>query len=216
MSGTEIAGIHTQMMASLVLMFILGFLYAKLADKIKEHFKRKKLLKDMANQFQEILGNIKKGNAVFVSRVNQTVMLDTRLKDYNIVNVVYLMDKSIVCIFKENKCIYTSEKLDKNLSDSLIENINEQYGNQINDVVEVLGVTISREELESKLKDFERTHPNIDMTSLNRQEPTDVEKIIEENEDRLDVDSILDKINKVGIEKITKEELDFLKSQSKK
>jgi hypothetical protein len=80
----------------------------------------------------------------------------------------------------------------------------------------VLGVTISREELESKLKDFERTHPNIDMTSLNRQEPTDVEKIIEENEDRLDVDSILDKINKVGIEKITKEELDFLKSQSKK
>ncbi len=80
----------------------------------------------------------------------------------------------------------------------------------------MLGVTISREELESKLKDFERTHPNIDMTSLNRQEPTDVEKIIEENEDRLDVDSILDKINKVGIEKITKEELDFLKSQSKK
>lgn len=200
----------------LTIMFLLGFLYAKAAERIKEHFKSKKLLKDMANQFEEILGNIKKGKAVFVSRVNHTVMLDTRLKDYNVVNVVYLMDKSIVCIFKENKCIYTSEKLDKRLSESLIENINEQYRSQINDVVEVLGVTISREELESKLKDFEKTHPNIDMTSLNRQEPTELEKIVEENEERFDVDDILDKINKVGMERITKEELEFLKSQSKK
>lgn len=201
---------------TLTIMFLLGFLYAKAADKIREHFKSKKLLKDMANQFEEILANIKKGKAVFVSRVNQTVMLDTRLKDYNIVNVVYLMDKSIVCIFKENRCIYTSEKLDKKLSDSLIENINQKYGSQIDDVVEVLGVTISREELESKLKDFESTHPNLDLTALNKKEYTDVERIIEENEERLDIDSILDKINRVGMENITVEELEFLKSQSNK
>jgi hypothetical protein len=98
-------------------MFILGFLYAKIVDKIKEHFKDQKLLKDMILQFEEILSNIKKGQAVFVSRVNHTVMLDTKLKDYNIVNVVYLMDKSIVCIFKENKCIYTSETIDKKLNE---------------------------------------------------------------------------------------------------
>ena len=41
-------------------------------------------------------------------------------------------------------------------------------------------------------------------------------KIIEENNEKFDIDSILDKINKVGMEKITKEELDFLKEQSKK
>jgi 6-pyruvoyl-tetrahydropterin synthase len=136
-------------------MFIFGFLYAKIVDKIKAHFKDQKLLKDMILQFEEILSNIKKGQAVFVSRVNHTVMLDTKLKDYNIVNVVYLMDKSIVCIFKENKCIYTSETIDKKLNENIISNIHEQYGKQIDDVVEVLGVTISREELESKLKDFE-------------------------------------------------------------
>lgn len=201
---------------TLTIMFLLGFLYAKAADKIREHFKSKKLLKDMANQFEEILANIKKGKAVFVSRVNHTVMLDTRLKDYNIVNVVYLMDKSIVCIFKENRCIYTSEKIDKKLSDSLIDNINERYGSQIDDVVEVLGVTISREELESKLKDFESTHPNLDLTALNKQEPTEIDRIVEENEDRFDVDSILDKISKLGMGKLTKEELDFLKNQSNK
>jgi hypothetical protein len=204
---------------TLTTMFILGFLYAKIVDKIKEHFKGKKLLKDMIVQFEEILTNIKRGQAVFVSRVNHTVMIDTKLKDYNIVNVVYLMDKSIVCIFKENKCIYTSETLDKKLSESIIENIHEQYGKQIDDVVEVLGVTISREELESKLKDFESINPELDLNNLNnltKKESTEIERIVEENEERFDVDSILDKISRFGMEKITQEELDFLKNQSNK
>ena len=201
---------------TLTLMFILGFLYAKIVDKIKAYFKDKKLLKDMVVQFEEILSNIKKGQAVFVSRVNHTVMLDTKLKDYNIVNVVYLMDKSIVCIFKENKCIYTSETIDKTLNENIINNIHEQYGKQIDDVVEVLGVTISREELESKLKDFENINPESELNNLMKKETTEIERIVEENEERFDVDSILDKISKHGMEKITQEELDFLKNQSNK
>ena len=201
---------------TLTLMFILGFLYAKIVDKIKAHFKDQKLLKDMIVQFEEILSNIKKGQAVFVSRVNHTVMLDTKLKDYNIVNVVYLMDKSIVCIFKENKCIYTSETIDKKLNENIISNIHEQYGKQIDDVVEVLGVTISREELESKLKDFENINPESELNNLMKKETSEIERIVEENEDRFDVDSILDKISKHGMEKITQEELDFLKNQSNK
>ena len=201
---------------TLTLMFIFGFLYAKIVDKIKAYFKDKKLLKDMIIQFEEILSNIKKGQAVFVSRVNHTVMLDTKLKDYNIVNVVYLMDKSIVCIFKENKCIYTSETIDKTLNENIINNIHEQYGKQIDDVVEVLGVTISREELESKLKDFENINPESELNNLMKKETTEIERIVEENEERFDVDSILDKISKHGMEKITQEELDFLKNQSNK
>ena len=197
-------------------MFILGFLYAKIIDKTKAHFKDKKILKNMVIQFEEILSNIKKGQAVFVSRVNHTIMIDTKLKDYNVVNIVYLMDKKIVCIFKENKCIYTSETIENGLRDNIIANIHDLYGKEIEDVVEVLGVTISREELKSKLKDFEDSNPNLDMTMFNKKELSDIDMIIEENEDRFDVDSILDKISKVGMEKITKEELDFLKEQSKK
>ena len=201
---------------TLTLMFILGFLYAKIIDKTKAHFKDKKILKNMVIQFEEILSNIKKGQAVFVSRVNHTIMIDTKLKDYNVVNIVYLMDKKIVCIFKENKCIYTSETIENGLRDNIIANIHDLYGKEIEDVVEVLGVTISREELKSKLKDFEDSNPNLDMTMFNKKELSDIDMIIEENEDRFDVDSILDKISKVGMEKITKEELDFLKEQSKK
>lgn len=202
---------------TLTLMFILGFLYAKFTETIKKNIRNKKIIEDILIQFKEILENIKKNQAVFISRVNQTVMIDTRLKQHDIVNIVYLMDKKVVCIFKENKCIYTSETIDNNLRDNIIENIHEKYGTQIDDVVEVLGVTISREELESKLKDFENANPNLDMTIFNNdKETSDVEKIIEENNEKFDIDSILDKINKVGMEKITKEELDFLKEQSKK
>ena len=202
---------------TLTLMFILGFLYAKFTETIKKNIRNKKIIEDILIQFKEILENIKKNQAVFISRVNQTVMIDTRLKQHDIVNIVYLMDKKVVCIFKENKCIYTSETIDNNLRDNIIENIHEKYGTQIDDVVEVLGVTISREELESKLKDFENANPNLDMTIFNNdKEISDVEKIIEENNEKFDIDSILDKINKVGMEKITKEELNFLKEQSKK
>jgi len=198
-------------------MFILGFLYAKFTENIKKHIRNKKIIEDILIQFKEILENIKKNQAVFISRVNQTVMIDTRLKQHDVVNIVYLMDKKVVCIFKENKCIYTSDTIDNNLRDNIIENIHEKYGTQIDDVVEVLGVTISREELESKLKDFENANPKLDMTIFNNdKEISDVEKIIEDNNEKFDIDSILDKINKVGMEKITKEELNFLKEQSKK
>lgn len=201
----------------LIIIFILGFLYAKLVESVKEKLKNKRLLADGLNQFKEILENIKMGRAVFVSRVNQTIMIDTKTKKYDIVNIVYLMDKRIVCIFKENKCIYTSDIIDSELNDTIISNIHEQYGKEIDDVVEVLGVTISRDELETKIKDFEDNNKNISFDLNNfKKESTDIERIIEENEERFEVDSILDKINKLGMEKITKEELEFLKTQSKR
>lgn len=201
----------------LIIMFILGFLYAKLVESVKEKLKNKRILADGLNQFKEILENIKMDRAVFVSRVNQTILIDTKLKKYDIVNIVYLMDKRIVCIFKENKCIYTSDIIDSELNDTIISNIHDRYGNKIDDVVEVLGVTISREELQTKIKDLEDNNKNIsfDMNNL-KKESTDIEKIIEENEDRFEVDSILDKISKFGMENITKEELEFLKTQSKR
>jgi hypothetical protein len=125
------------------------------------------------------------------------------------------MDKKIVCIFKEEKCVYSSDTIDKELGDAIIKKIHEKYGKEINDVIEVLGVTISREELQSKMKDFERFYPNIDLNT-EKKESSDIEKIIVENEKRFELDSILDKISIVGVEKLTKEELDFLKEQSKK
>ena len=200
----------------LTLMFLLGFIFGKVIEEIKKKLKNKSIIKKCIKQFNELYDKLEKSELIFNSRVNNTVMLDTHLLDYEFVNIIYLMDKEIVCIFKDNQCIYTSDILDIEFNKKLLDKIHENYGNEINDVVDILGVTISKEELNNKLKDFENFNPNLDLTMLNKKEISEVEKIVEENEEKFELDSILDKINEIGIEKISKEELDFLNNQSSK
>lgn len=204
----------------LYLFFAAGVLSATLLKKIGDTVKKNSLKKDKIKQFNEVLSNIRQGKSVFVSRLNQTVMVDTKVKDYGVVNIVYLMDKKVVCIFKDNKCLHTTEEMTE-MTESLENAIIGHYGNQINDVVQVLGVTISREELESQMKRFEEEiGGKIDLSKTDRdrqdESKSDVEKIIEENDTKFDVDAILDKINRVGMKRLSKEELEFLKRQSEK
>ena len=208
----------------LYLLFAAGVLFAAMIRKIGEATKKSSLRRDRIKQFKEVLSNIRKGNSVFVSRLNQTVMLDTKVSDYGPVNIVYLMDKKVVCIFKDSKCLHTTEEM-KDMTESLENAIIGHYGSQINDVVQVLGVTISREELESQMKKFEEEIGKAinmpkELRDLNlnikEEDTSDIQKIIEENEVKFDVDSILDKISRVGMKRISKEELEFLKRQSEK
>ena len=151
--------------------------------------------------------------AVFVSRVNQTVIVDTRLAKLDVVNIVYLMDKQIVCIFKDNNCMYTTESLDGNLKSELLIEINNKFNKEINDVVDIMGMTISREEFQQKLEDIQKfSMKNINLDSLVENE---VDQIVLDNEIKFDVDSILDKISKDGIESISKEEKEFLDNLNK-
>jgi len=198
------------------LFFILGFIFKIKIDILKKNRNDIKILKETKEKFNDLLKKLSKSRVTFLSRVNQTVILETDLNIIGSVNIVYLMDKEMVCIFKDNKCIYTSDLLEKDFNDNLMNKIHEKFGSEINDVVDILGVTISRVELDSKLKEFEDKYPKIDMTKFNKKEISDIEEIIEENEKRLDIDIILDKINKVGMDKLTKEELIFLKTQSNK
>ena len=195
--------------------FVAGFIASRALDKLHSFLKKKRIAKDCIKQFKEVLQNIKAGKSVFVSRLNQTVMLDTRLKDYSVVNIVYLMDKETVCIFKENKCIYTTDGVSAELKQEIVEEISSSYKDQIDDVVEVLGVTISREELETQMRNFEDNMKANHIKDAMR-ERGDIEKILDENEDRMDVDDILDKISMKGMKSLTKEEIDFLKKQSSK
>lgn len=206
----------------LYLLFAAGVLFATAIRKIGEATKKSSLKRDKLKQFKEVLSNIRSGKSVFVSRLNQTVMLDTKVSDYGLVNIIYLMDKKVVCIFKDSKCLHTTEEM-KEMTESLENAIIGHYGSQINDVVQVLGVTISREELESQMKKFEEEigKSNIrELKDLNLnikdEESSDIQKIIEENDTKFDVDAILDKINRVGMKRISKEELEFLKRQSEK
>jgi len=205
----------------LYLLFAAGVASAVILRKISEIAKAASIRKDREKQFAETIECIREGKSVFVSRLNMTSMVDLKLKDYGKVNIVYLMDKKVFCIFKEGKCLHSTEGMKGDTAKKLEEAMMLEYGKQIKDVVQVLGVTISREELESQVRKFEEELKAMNLgesTNIGEsiKEESDVEKIISNNESMLDVDSILDKINKVGIKKLTKEEIEFLNSQSQK
>lgn len=196
------------------LMFISGLLIGCLITYILLNLisrsKNKSILKDNINQFIQVLKNIKSGKTKFKSRVNNTIYIETNLNDYGNVGLVYLMDKQDVAIFKDEKCIYTSNLIDSDLVNEITKAIELKHNKDINDVVEILGFVFSRE-------DFEKSF-NVNIKEIKndvKKEESDIEKIIKKNKKRFDIDEILDKISKVGIENLTEEEKKFLNNYNK-
>jgi hypothetical protein len=196
---------------------VIGLISYHYYSKIKRDLLDKKILNNISLNFKEVLTNIKKGRAVFVSRVNQTVIVDTKLSSLDIVNIVYLMDKGVLCIFKDNQCLYTTESIDTDLTSELLMEINDKFNNQINDVVNIMGMTISKEEFQLKMEEMKKwnlNNPNA-INDMDIDQKSDIDEIKNENENKFDTDEILDKINKFGIESLSNEELNYLNNQSK-
>jgi uncharacterized protein YdcH (DUF465 family) len=202
-------------MVHFILGALWGFILFYLAYRYSTWRSDKKIANEIATQFKEVLSNLKRNQAVFVSRVNQTVIVDTRLTKLDVVNIVYLMDKQIVCIFKDNNCIHTTETLDINLKSEILTEINTKFNKEINDVIDVMGMTISREEFQEKIKEIQKfTMKNINLDDLVGSE-NELDQIINDNEIKYDVDAILDKISKDGIDSISIEEKEFLDNLNK-
>jgi hypothetical protein len=190
--------------------FISGILCTLLVEYITKNINRKKEKKDIDNQFSQLLTNIKVDKVKFKNRVNNTVYLETKLNDYGDVNIIYFMDSGDIAIFKGSKCIFHPDTVDISMKNNITELIVRKYNKDINDVVEVLGFVFYRREFE---KSF-----NIDLdleSDKNKQsivkEESDIDKIVNKNKKKFDIDEILDKINKFGIEKLTDDEKNFLK-----
>jgi hypothetical protein len=196
------------------LMFISGLLIGCLITYILLNLisrsKNKSILKDNINQFIQILKNIKSDKTKFKSRVNNTIYIETNLSDYGDVGLVCLLDKKDISIFKDEKCIYTSNLINSDLINEITKAIELKHNKDINDVVEILGFVFSRE-------DFEKSF-NVNIKEIKngvKKEESDIEKILKKNKKRFDIDEILDKISKVGIENLTEEEKQFLNNYNK-
>ena len=196
------------------LMFISGLLIGCLITYILSNLisrsKNKSILKDNINQFIQILKNIKSDKTKFKSRVNNTIYIETNLSDYGDVGLVCLLDKKDISIFKDEKCIYTSNLINSDLINEITKAIELKHNKDINDVVEILGFVFSRE-------DFEKSF-NVNIKEIKngvKKEESDIEKILKKNKKRFDIDEILDKISKVGIENLTEEEKQFLNNYNK-
>jgi hypothetical protein len=147
---------------------------------------------------EEFFIRVTSGNLTFKQRVNNMVQFLTQNKDYTI---VYIMDKKEIAIFEKDNCIAISSSINKEITDKIIKQIESNFKTEINDdIFEINGQKVSK----SYFKDL--AHPI--------EEPSDIEAIVEENETRLTLDDILDKILKSGRQSLTEKELEFLHNYS--
>jgi hypothetical protein len=202
------------MILYLILVFLIGvsvggYLSKKLAIKaLKLENERHNLEKK--NQFLEVLSKIKTGKSKFKTRVNDTVYIEVELENLGQIDVIYLMDKNDIALFKEAKCLNTSDSIQSEIITEIIANIYRIYNQKINDIVEILGFTFYREEFERtfrvKADDLKKVFdPVIE---------SEVDQINIENQKKFDIDDILDKISATGIASLTIEERIFLDNYS--
>lgn len=205
------------MVLQLLIVFFGGVLVGGILFKTIHKYSEKSKITEQTNrindQFKQILANISRGKSIFKNRVNNTVFIGSKLEEHGDVDVIYMMDNKYVAIFKENKCIYTSEGANKEILNDLTFTIEKRFKTQINDVVDILGFKFYREEFEKAFK--------VDMNDIKKQfgldlDSIDIDKIKKENEYKFDIDEILDKISKQGIDSLTFEERIFLDEYSRK
>ena len=122
------------------------------------------------------------------------------------------MDKKDIAIFKNDKCIYTSELLSKDTLDEIITAIDIYHKDKILDTVNMMGLIFSREDFEKKF--------NLKVEDLKKgiYAPISMEFNDFDSEEEViyDIDYILDRINVVGIDNLTPEEKKFLRNYNNK
>jgi hypothetical protein len=204
----------------LILGIVIGVLLNKFSIKLSEKISQNKLILDRNKQFKEILEKSKTKKTRFKTRVNNVVYIGVKLADYGRVDVVLFLDKRDISIFRENRCILNSDLVEESLLNEVIETLETIHYHKIIDTVEILGMVFSREDFEKQFNvNFdeikEKTNRMMDAMRNGNEEQSDVDKIINKNKSKLDIDDILDKINREGIEKLTKEEKEFLNNYNK-
>jgi hypothetical protein len=169
----------------------------------------KEILDRLNRQYVEILDNLKNKKSKFKSRVNSTVYIESTLSDHGSIDILYMINNNDIAIFKDSNCIYTSHKVDRGLINDIISQIIKDYKSEIEDVVNILGMVFSKSEFERLFRvKFEDINISIN-------EQSDIDKIMEDNNSRFDIDEILDKINQDGISSLSPNEKKYLEDYSK-
>jgi hypothetical protein len=185
--------------------YIFSQLFRKLMDKISDDIMTKKI----NLVYSELLNNVYTNKTIFKSRINNTVSLETFIEVEGKINIMYMMDKKDIAIFKNDVCIYTSNSVSSDLLNSLVTAIDFHHKDKIFDVVNIMGLIFSREEFETK---FNLKVEDLKKGAYVPMQVSNIDNILNDNEKKFDIDSILDRISEVGIDNLTADEKNFLKN----
>jgi hypothetical protein len=128
-----------------------------------------------------------------------------------------MLDKNDIAIFKGVECIYTSNGVDRSVIESIITQINYLHRTQINNVVNLFGIIYWKNDIERMLgvkwEDFQVSLNKILEMSGGKEQNLDNDN--HDEEDVFEIDDILDKIGRFGMNSLTIEERKFLDDYSR-
>jgi len=204
------------LISGMLFAFSLGLYANRYFQRKRDKYSEKKRIGKIQSKFDEILKNIQKGRSKFKTRLNSTAYISSYLQEHGSVDIIYMIDKDDVAIFKGTDCIYTSNGVDRNTISDVVNLINIKHRDEINDVVNFFGIIYTKSELEKaigvKWEDFQRTMNRIYEES---KDSIIINNNAFSNEVNYDIDDILDKISRFGINSLTIEERTFLDEYSR-
>lgn len=197
------------------LTFFVGMWFSEMIHLYKSKKESRLLTLRHESMFSKLKENIIYNNCSFDKRINSLIYMDMYSINDKPMKVLFDINKNTISIYDENDIhdFYSSTLVDSKLIDDIIILIGKKFGKEIDNVVNILGMEISKNE-------FERlTNINIDSLIQNSQQPISMNfysESQEEKKEKFNIDLILDKIIKDGLESLSKEERDFLDDYSKK
>ena len=159
-----------------------GYLFKLWSDRLTDKVNNLREIKDKNDQYEKVYQNVINKKSRFKTRVNNTVYIGTKLPDYGRVTIFYSLDKNDISIFKDDKCIMTSDSVGKELVDKIIREINYRHGYRIDDIVEVLGLVFYRPDFEKSFNvNFQDIKERAMRMGKEMSEMSDIDKIQKRN-----------------------------------
>lgn len=201
---------------SIVLILIGAYSALKILElKNKKRLKKKRLKNEAI--FYSILDCIKNGKSQFKSRFMKVAYISINTYKVGNADIGYFLDTGDIVILKNNKVFKTTENVDKEIISDITRYINIIHGKDINDVVNFLGLFFSKKDFKKKFKmEPEEFNDILNRILLEKEknETSDLDKIINKNKSLYNIDEILDKINSKGIDSLTEGEKEYLSDLS--
>jgi hypothetical protein len=188
---------------------LIGTMFSVAGAYIISYIKARKIRQKNNLVFKQILTNLQNGKGKFISRVNQTVQIDTKIKSEGKITMLFFIDKNDLSIFKDGNCVYTTQNVDEDILNSITSMIWSRFSERISDVVQLYNNIMDRKTF---MKLISQAKAEVQVFNLD-ENGNIVDPINHFQKDEpLTLDGILDRINQVGYDGLTETEKDFLKN----
>jgi len=181
----------------------LGFALFLLLTNLVNKWNLKKL-QDSYNQFfTEIKELVGSSSFKFINRFNDHLTFRVTTPANGKVTLILVLSKKEISIWQKGELLHSTHYANPNLIKSIVQDIEMSYDSKIRDCFQIMGNVIDKASIRKMNPDadfpeaFPEAFPKTEVTIFS-------------------IDDILDRINEVGIQNLTREEKEFLQNYQKK